>query len=255
MLFSLPMALLNSTPKQQKFLLRFFYHAFSESQALAEEQKPLSRSQPSKIIKFEVILAHSRTDANLPENGFVEDAQTEVELISDFPTADPHQTSEESAAIDFTTSTEPRCWAGAETTTNLILPDRYVHRVWRRSFLIHMRSPMDIRLTAFDHVAVLREQEPGELQSYSAALQALFVPCPAFACYTRLTTISPACKGNWEQMTVSLLLLHLLILSSTAGKLMCSTRASASGKVMRHFQLVLMGRMSNLRLGCLAKVY
>lgn len=34
---------------------------------------------------------------------------------------------------------------------------------------------MDIRFTAFDHIALQRDEEPEELRSYSSALQSLFV--------------------------------------------------------------------------------
>lgn len=56
---SLPMQFLNSAPNQQKYLVRFFYHALSESSSLPKDQGHSWRSQPTKMIKFELVLAHS----------------------------------------------------------------------------------------------------------------------------------------------------------------------------------------------------
>jgi len=85
------------------------------------------------------------------ESGVSTDAR---ENIGSITTETPEEVSF-SAVIGPEFSTQPRCWAGVETTANLILPDR----------------PMDIRFSAFDHIALPRDQEPKELQSYSFALQ------------------------------------------------------------------------------------
>jgi hypothetical protein len=112
------------------------------------------------MIKFEIVLAHSRPDEvsqgrlqskPRPVSELLADDITEIvnsnettqEHESDISTADNDQADNDqallSSAVDATEntdpdaetikeagfSTQPRCWAGIETSANLILPDRY----------------------------------------------------------------------------------------------------------------------------------
>jgi hypothetical protein len=173
---SLPTQLLSSAPKQQKFLLRFFYHAQLESLALSEGHQYLTRSQPTKMIKFEVVFADSQPAEKVspsdppvevqsqskPETGLEHTADNVTSLgnsseiagdprsdiyagepqvdgfVQSFTQSNTSSDTRENDVAEIQTpkeftifpgigpefSTRPRCWAGIETTANLILPDR-----------------------------------------------------------------------------------------------------------------------------------
>ncbi|KZP31227.1 hypothetical protein FIBSPDRAFT_945253 [Athelia psychrophila] len=176
---SLPVSFLHSAPKEQKFLVRFFYQAFQQSSVAAGNSKLSWPSKPSRVLKYEVVLAHSQNLAEPPasqtEAAKCSDAEPASATSTDFGVPVAHGSTEyaapgpnvselpsgpdastgSAAAVDLSGSGAARCWTGVETTANIVLPDR----------------PMDIRMSAFDHIAVTQDQEPNELQSYCSNLQ------------------------------------------------------------------------------------
>lgn len=94
-------------------------------------QRHSTHAQPTKIIKFEVVIAQSRATVDVPATEHSEEVES-LPVDNDITTG-----------VDLSDSTNPRCWAGVETALNLILPDRYIKAVlpdiiW---FLIFLAQP------------------------------------------------------------------------------------------------------------------
>ena len=117
----------------------------------------MSHSQPTRMIKFEVVLAHSRLGEEVsldqlqskpkPDPEHLMDNITKIvnsneatqEHGGDISTTDNNQAlllsatentdPEAETTNEAGLSTQPRCWAGIETSANLILPDRYAREV------------------------------------------------------------------------------------------------------------------------------
>jgi hypothetical protein len=118
----------------------------------------LSHSQPTRMIKFEVVLAHSRLSEEVSLDQLQSKPKAESEHLmdnitkivnsneatqehgDDISTTDNNQalllsatartpTRRRRQLMKLVCQRSPRCWAGIETSANIILPDRYAREV------------------------------------------------------------------------------------------------------------------------------
>ncbi|KAL6310056.1 hypothetical protein BKA93DRAFT_722239 [Sparassis latifolia] len=148
---SLPAALVDSSPAQQKVLHRLTYRALpqpvqegSSSRDIPPDPAGEAIAHSSKVLSFEVVLAQPRLntlDPNVGDSLSRRQHSPLDDIDADVPLLNAESTS--------------RCAMGSEVVVDLMMPDR----------------PMDLRVTAFESNELTPGEEPAPLQGYMEDLR------------------------------------------------------------------------------------